>query len=200
MGWRGILTVVLLVAAIISGLSVWNHSMPPESRGPSSGRSGYTLTDFELISLDEKGREAFTLRAPRLERAEDNRAMSMQTPLFLFPDDSNDNTAADKLAKDQDTDYWQMRSQTGWIAPEGKEVRLTGNVRVVGPPAPGQQSTLHTEQLDIFPKTNLASSPLRVTMRSGASMVQSGIGLKMNLDNKQYSLLSDVEFHYDPTP
>jgi lipopolysaccharide export system protein LptC len=61
--WRLLLTLVLLVAAALSGWSVWTHR--PERRvvAAAEERSDYTLHDFELVVLDKQGRESFTLRA-----------------------------------------------------------------------------------------------------------------------------------------
>lgn len=200
-GWRGILTLVLLAAAIVSGWSVWRHSAPADTRGPSSGRADYTLIDFELISLDRQGRESFILRAPHLARAPGDRTLQMETPLFLFPDrDAPDRDAPDRDAPDRDDGgYWRMRSRQGWVSAEGDEVRLTGDVRATGPETAGTPSTLRTEQLNVFPETERVTSAERVAMSNGASIIQSGTGLRMNLDSKQYALLSDVEFRYDPS-
>lgn len=86
MSWRAALTLVLLVAAVLSGWSVWRHrERPPEPAG-TAGRPDYVLHDFELVALDDEGRESFTLRAPTMLRNPGERSMEMATPVFLLPD------------------------------------------------------------------------------------------------------------------
>ena len=97
MNWRAILTLTLLIAAIFSGWSLWKqhrHERPSVAR---SDRPDYVLRDFEVVSLDEHGKAAFTLRAPQLKRRPDDKTMTLQTPLFFFPDKQGA--------------YWQVRSQ-----------------------------------------------------------------------------------------
>ena len=84
-GWRGLLTLVLLAAAVVSGWSVWNHRAPEPVRGPASGRSDYQLYDFELVVLDAQGTEAFTLQAPQLSRRPADESLDLATPVFEFP-------------------------------------------------------------------------------------------------------------------
>ena len=85
MSWRTALTLVLLVAAALSGWSVWTHRPDDASALASEARSDYTLHDFELVALDRLGKEAFTLRAPQLKRHSGDRTMTLVTPLFLLP-------------------------------------------------------------------------------------------------------------------
>ena len=66
MNWRAGLTIVLLIAAIASGWSIWSQSGgTAEMTGPT--RSDYVLYDYEIVSLDSQGKESFTLHGPRLQ-------------------------------------------------------------------------------------------------------------------------------------
>src|SRR5690606_317848 len=107
MSWRSALTLVLLVAAIATGWSVWRQRAveAPAAAGPA--RSDYVLHDFELVALDSQGKEAFVLRAPALARSPDDRTLSIVTPLFLIPDDAGQR--------------WELRSKTGWVAADNSE-------------------------------------------------------------------------------
>jgi lipopolysaccharide export system protein LptC len=116
MSWRVMLTLVLLAGAIVSGWSVWRQNAGHAATATTGGRSDYVLHDFELVALDgTTGKEAFTLRAPTLQRNPGDRTMALTTPLFLVPDDAGH--------------YWEVRSLTGWVYAEGNEVRLRGDVR-----------------------------------------------------------------------
>ena len=191
MSWRGLLTLVLLAAAVVTGWSVWNHRAPEPVRGPASGRSDYQLYDFELVVLDEQGKEAFTLRAPQLARQPGDESLDLADPVFLFP-------VGDGDAGEGGIVRWEMRSDTAWVSPAGDEVRLVGDVRADGPGTDGMAASMRTERLDVFPRAERAESSERVTVRNGGSIIHSGRGLRMDLANRHYQFLSDVEFRYVP--
>jgi lipopolysaccharide export system protein LptC len=184
-GWRGILGLVLVAAALLSGWAVWTQRAPEPPSGPASGRSDYQLYDFDLIVLEDDGSEAFTLRAPHMARQPGDLSMSLETPLFLFPSD------------DDGQDRWEVRALEGWVSPEGDEIRLMREVRAVGPGSGAGRARLETERLDVFPRTDEARSDQRVTIVDGRSTIR-GLGLRVNLATKRYVLLSEVESRYAP--
>lgn len=190
-GWRGLLTLLLLAAAVVSGWSVWNHRAPEPVRGPASGRSDYQLYDFNLVVLDAQGMEAFTLEGPLLSRRPGDESLDLATPVFRFP-------VGDAPAGDAEPERWTMRSEKAWVSPEGDEVRLEGDVQGDGPGTDGMAASLRTERLSVFPREERAASDDRVTLRNGGSIIHSGRGLRMDLANRHYQFLSDVEFRYDP--
>jgi lipopolysaccharide export system protein LptC len=188
MGWRGILTLVLLAAAVASGWAVINQRAPEQPAGPASGRSAYTLYDFELLVLDDGGAEAFTLRAPELQRLPAGEAMELVSPVFLFP-------AGDGGA---DAGRWRMSAREGWVSPEGDEVRLVHDVRAEGPGSGATPATLETERLTVFPKTGQAKTDARVRIVDGSTTIR-GRGLEVDLATRRYALLADVETRYVPS-
>lgn len=185
-GWRGLLTLVLLAAAVVSGWSVWNHRAPEPVRGPASGRSDYQLYDFELVVLDDRGTEAFTLEAPQLSRRPGDESLDLATPVFLFPASGGEAAAR-----------WQMRSDRAWVSPEGDEVRLLGDVRAQNVGGGENPTVLSTERLDVFPRTDLASTDAPVRIERPGSIIR-GRGLRVDLATKHYVLQSDVESRYVP--
>ena len=183
MSWRTVLTLVLLVAAAISGWSVWTHRPDDESTRLANMRSDYRLQDFELVALDKLGKEAFTLRAPQLQRHPGDRTMTLATPLFLLPTN--------------DGGYWEIRSKQGWVSAEGDEVRLTGDVNATSPQGM-TPTTFATQTLNVFPQTDRASSRDVVTVTRPGSILR-GRGFAANLKSKRYTLLADVRTRYAPT-
>lgn len=182
MNWRITLTVLLLVAALLSGWSVWRHrTQVPVDRG-AGDRPDYVLHDFELVALDNRGQESFTLRAPTMLRTPGQRSMEMQTPVFLLPD--------------SDQHYWRVSANTGWVAPGGDELRLRGDVRVTSPPEQRKVS-MATEGMDIYPDRKLATSDGVVTITQPGSIL-SGRGLETNLATRHYQLKSQVHTRYVP--
>lgn len=184
MSWRGILTIVLLFAAAITGWSVWQQRDKTDGARAVTARSDYVLNDFEIITLNSRGTEAFTLRAPRMDRNPDDKTMTLVTPLFLFPD--------------KDGAHWQTRSQTGWVSANGDEVRLRGAVKVDSPQPSSNQVAMTTEQLNVFPDAKRANSPVLVTVTQPGSTMR-GIGMRVDMASKQYELLSQVSTRYDPS-
>ena len=175
-------TLLLLVAALVSGWAVWHRGGDGLPVVAGNGRPDYVLHDFELVALDDEGRESFTLRAPSMLRNPDERSMQMATPVFLLPD--------------REQRYWRVSSREGWISPDGDELRLRGDVQVASPP--GERKVgMNTEQLNVFPDRDLAVSPTLVTITQPGSILR-GRGLETNLASKRYELKSQVHSRYVP--
>ena len=184
MTWRGTLTLVLLVAAIVTGWSAWRQRADTVPAAAASERPDYVLDDFELVALDGEGQEAFLMRAPQLTRSPDDKTMSITTPLFLIPD--------------KEGKHWQVRSKTGWVSADNSEVRLRGKVEATSPPGNSLPSVMKTEQLNVFPDKNTASSAVLVTVTQPGFTMR-GTGMRADLADKRIQLLSKVSTRYDPT-
>ncbi len=188
MSWRGILTLVLLLAAAISGWSLWKQR-PDQAAAPAGNtRSDYLLHEFELVALDAQGQESFTLRAPQLARDPNDRSMQLQTPLFLIPARAGSSAGA-----------WEVRANTGQVNAEGDELRLRGAVEAKTADTATRPVQMSTEQLNIYPQQRRASSQAKVTIVQ-PGLILSGHGLEANLDDSQLLLKSDVKARYARTP
>lgn len=181
MNIRVVLGLVLLVAAIFSGWSLWKNRVVGEDARPGSGRSGYVLRDFELTALDKSGKESFTLRAPTLQETPGAKTMDLTTPLFLLPD---------KQGK-----YWEVRAKTGWVSENREEIRLRGAVDTRSPPGDPRPVSMKTEEMNVFPDANRATSASVVTITQPGSILR-GRGLEADLADKRYKLLSQVRSQY----
>jgi lipopolysaccharide export system protein LptC len=184
MSWRGVLTLVLLVAALVTGWAAWRQRAPGPVVAAADARPDFVLHDFEIVALDKQGKEAFVLRAPELARNPDDRTLSIATPLFLIPN--------------KEGARWHLRSKTGWVAADNSEIRLRGKVVATSPPGDSRPSTMKTEQLNVFPDTDKASSPVLVTVTNPASTMQ-GTGMRADLATNRIQLLSKVRMSYEPT-
>lgn len=185
MNWRTVLTLLLLTGAIFSGWSVWKHHLSRSAAGAASGRSDYVLHDFELIALDNTGKESFTLRAPLLLETPGAQTMELTTPLFLLPDAQGH--------------YWQVRSQTGWVSEKRDEIRLLGKVNTTSPPQDPRTITVNTEQLNVYPNTRKATSQTIVTVNE-PGLTMRGRGMEADLAAKRFTLLSQATARYVPSP
>lgn len=183
MSWRGGLTLVLLLAAIISGWSAWRQRAETVTADPASERSDYVLHDFELVSLDEDGKESFTLRAPELARNPADGTTALETPLFLLPD--------------RDGTYWEVRSRTGWLSADHDELRLRGEVVANTAADSARRVRMNTEQLNVFPQTRLATSAVLVTVTQPGTTMR-GTTMRADLGSRNVQL-QNVQARYVPT-
>ena len=184
MSWRIVLTLVLFAGALFTGWSILHHHVRETAHGTMDGRSDYVLRDFELISLDDKGQESFTLRAPLLQETPGAKTMDLTTPLFLLPDTHGN--------------YWQVHSKTGWVSEKRDEIRLLGDVRTTSPPEDARKVVMNTEQLNIYPKTHRATSGSVVTVAE-PGLTMRGRGMEADLAAKRFTLLSQATARYVPT-
>jgi lipopolysaccharide export system protein LptC len=184
MTWRTPVTLLLLLAALLSGWSAWRQRAGDAPTSAASHRPDYVLQDFELVSLDNDGKEAFTLRAPSLERDPRDETMALESPVFLLPE-------GDGL-------YWDLRAKTGWVSGDSEEMRLRGEVVAVTDPAGARDMRLETEELDVFPGTRLARSDVAVTVSQPGTTMR-GTGMEADLAGKRFQLTSKVQTRYVPT-
>lgn len=183
MSWRMVLGLVLLVAAAVSGWSAWKQRDVPEPESSAVERSDYLMRDFEMISLDDQGKESMTLRAPEMQRNPKDETFTITTPLFLLPDNEGH--------------HWEMRAKSGWVSPKGDELRLTGDVKGTSPKQAAVPSTFDTQRLNVFPRKNLASTDAAVTITRPGSIL-SGVGFETNTRTRQYAFKSQVKTRYEP--
>ncbi len=184
MRWRLGLGLLLLLAAIASGWSAWKHRDVPEAQAEVAARSDYLMRDFEMISLDDQGRESVTLRAPAMQRDAGDQTFAIETPLFLLPD--------------SDGNHWQMRSRSAWVSPKGDEIRMQGQVEGRSPPQAGVPTTFDTDRLQVLPRRNLAATDAEVTITRPGSIL-TGVGFEANTQTRQYTLKSQVKSRYEPS-
>ena len=191
MSTRVWLTVGLAAAAAITGWSIWKHR--PAHTGPVAvdARSDYVLQDFEVVVLDNLGQESFTLRAPRLARSPGDRTMTLATPTFLIPAAPTAGAVPTREAG------WIVTSKSGWVSAAGDELRLTGTVSAKTAGMRAQPIEMATEQLNVFPHANRATSPTTVTVTQPGSILR-GQGMEALLDSKRVRLTSNVKVHYVP--
>jgi lipopolysaccharide export system protein LptC len=184
MNRRGVLILVLLVLALASSLAVWRLRPQPRPAPAVEARSDYTLENFDLVTLDEAGRESFTVRAPRLERDPQGKSLTITAPKFSFPDKGGGR--------------WVATAGMAWVGPKGEQVKLTEQVDLVGPPGElGERTRMRTAELEILPKQDKASSRAEVTISRGKSILR-GTGLAADLDTHRFQLLANVKGRYAP--
>jgi lipopolysaccharide export system protein LptC len=175
---------LLAATAVLAGIAIWQLQPALKPPSPTSAHSDYILKDFELTSLNERGGEAFSVRAPHLERDPNGKSLTILKPEFSFPD--------------RKQGHWIATSEQAWVADKGVEVRLNENVLFTGPPSPsGDRTRFTTAHLQVFPKRDLALSEDPVTVTRSDSILQ-GQGLRADMKAHTISLLANVKGRYAP--
>lgn len=184
MSWRVLLTALLLIAALGTSWMVWRGREVNTPGTVNRVRADYVLRDFEMVALDQQGREAFTLRAPQLARSPAHKTIDIATPLFIIPPRTG--TGAP----------WEIRSHTGWVSAKGEELRLRGQVLASSTNHRQQPIRIATEELNVFPDAKRATSAVAVTVTQ-PGFILNGRGLEAMLDAKRVILKNDVKARYE---
>ena len=181
-GW--IPAVALVAATLASGIALW-YLYRGEEPAPLTGplRSDYFLVDFELVSLNQQGEEAFRVSGPLLSRHPYLGTITIEQPDFRFP------TAG--------AEPWSARADRAWATSNGGELRLDGNV-ALDAPTDGTHEALafRTDSLDVFPRERRAQSEDTVVFSSPHSILQ-GRGFRIDMGSRRYQFLNDVIGHYE---
>ena len=183
MSWRTVVALLLLIGALAAGWAVWNQRRPPPRQITVDTRPDYVLHNFEITSLDAQGKESFTLRAPYLERHPGEETMDLTTPLFLVP-----NAAGQ---------YWEVRSQHGWVSADQQEIRLNGDVNANSPAGASQAVSMKTGRLTVFPQKNRAVTDDVMTIVQPGSILR-GRGFEVSTATKRYVFRSEVQSTHAP--
>jgi len=175
----------LLALAGLSTVAVWKLQPPRKPHVPAPARSDYTLENFELVTLNAQGQEAFTVVAPKLERDPEGKSLTLTLPKFSFPDKSGNGR-------------WLATSDSAWVGPKADEVRLIAQVDLLGPASDkGDRTHFQTESLQVFPHQNRAQSEDAVTVTRADSILHA-TGLRADMKSHQIHLLADVKGRYVP--
>jgi lipopolysaccharide export system protein LptC len=181
--WRAIVAVVLVAVALFSGWSAWNNRDRRSEESVDPDRSSYVLRDFQMTALDKEGKESVTLQAPYMQSSPQDKSYTVQSPLFLVPDENGS--------------HWETRSKTAWISATGDKAILQDDVVANSAPGAANPTDFKTSRLDLLPNENRAVTDQVVTVTQPGSIL-TGRGFEMNLDTRQYTFQSKVKSRYVP--
>lgn len=119
-----------------------------------------------------------------------------------FPDDeSTELTRPEMLLLEPGRPPWRIRSEQGWVSPDGELVLLQGEVHVDREEGEGTRPIhLVTRDLRVQPKEEYAETDQPVRARSGPNWVESN-GLQAWLrEPVRIKLLADVRGYYEVDP
>lgn len=184
MNIRALAIGLLMLAAGFTGLLLW-QKRPASVAAGAQARSGYVLHDFELVALDETGKESFAVRAPLLQETPGARTIELTDPVFLLPE------------ADAPERHWELSARSGWVSEDQNEVRLRDAVKGRNPEGSAQPLTMTTEQLNVYPRERRATSEVAVTLVQPGSTI-TGVGMEALLSENRVTLQSQVKARYAP--
>ena len=162
MRWRLLTGSVL---ALVAGLSWWLAGEPPiverQTNTPADGGEiDYYLRDLEFATYSEDGVLARTLIAPEMRH---------------YPaDDSTELDRPRMTIHRADAPPWRVRSDSGWVSPDGERVHLRGEVfieRDAGKDVRPMQ--ILTRNLWVEPERDYAETDEPVTVTSLTDRIDS---------------------------
>ena len=178
----GLVALVLLaLASSWLALRLSRDDAPPPLVGPP--RSDYVLTDFELVALDQDGKESFVASGPLLTRHPFLGTLDIDQPRFRVPDGEGGT--------------WLARARDGWVQSDASQVRLLGDVWVTSPDSGAGPTELRSELVDIFPRERRLATTDPVTITAPGSILRA-VGMRADLQTRYVELLSEVRARHEP--
>lgn len=152
-------------------------------RENASDIDGY-MTNVHYIRTDESGRIAQELITPRAEHMPHDNTMVYTHPILnIFPASGG---------------AWHLSALHGQNTNGSDLIELWDTVNLIRDSSDKNGSLIaSTESISAFPKQRLVMSQKIVTIKQPGFII-SGKGLKGNLDNGVFKLLSDTQTHLEP--
>ncbi|WP_158675280.1 LPS export ABC transporter periplasmic protein LptC [Thiohalobacter thiocyanaticus] len=178
----------LLLLALFAGLSGWIYQQAtrgdaPETasaaRHPDAFATGAVLSQFNAEGVLE-----YRLWADRMEH---------------FPhDDSTELSRPYGELYRIDAPPWRIRARHGWVASEGEEIRLRGEVEIQRDGSPANRPVeAWSDSLDLWPERDYAATDDKITYITTDLRVEA-VGMRARLDTGELELLSRVRGLHTP--
>lgn len=182
---RGSLWLPLAILLALAGLSFWIEravQLPTNGREANRVDPEGIMENFEALRTDPAGNPRYRLYAKRLKHYTGSKMTEMDSPRFVQLDAQAGEVSA---IADQAT-----------VSPDGDEVDLRGNVKVVRAARTGQSAmTLRTARLTVFPERNLLRAPGAVEVRDKTLDLRAG-GMEYDANRRVIKLTGRVKARY----
>ncbi len=174
-----------ILAALAIGLQWWVLLQEQDQAHKTplpDPRSDYTLTQFDLLVMNQSGEASFHITAPYLEKNPLDQSLSIMKPNIL-------------LYNQQSTE-WTIQSESGWISEAGDLLRLDGVVNMV---SGSEDDPVKIDGTDfvVIPDSKLVTSTEAVVMTRPMGLYQ-GVGFSADIRNNILEILSEVTARYEP--
>ncbi len=159
----------LLMLLLLAALTFWLNQVIQRDnpRGPQRHDPDYWVERFELRRFDREGKLQHTVVADKL---------------LHYPDDDTTIVTAPHVTYHRHPPS-EMFSRMAYMGPDGKEVDLVDDVRVIRQGVSGKSpsTVLETRTLKVFPDDEKASGNDPVVITQGKSVVR---GTGLDVDNR----------------
>lgn len=180
----------LLIFLVLAGVALminWFQDRLDEGL-PGSEAKGrhlpdYFVENFTSTTLDENGYPSRRLDAAYMAHFPETDTHELTDPyLVMF----------NELATP-----WHVRSERGWISPDGEEMLLLGRVHIWRNNETGQRVVdIRTEDLRVLPNTEYGETEKRVIITTPSSESR-GLGMRAWMGKSRLELLSQVHTVYE---
>lgn len=186
MSWRGLLGLVLMLAAAGGSWVLLQNSTAP---APQPGRQGaaqpgYYLSDAAILGTGADGRQLYRLEATSIQHLPAEDRVALSAVVVRYSDGSQPD--------------WFARADEGTIVEQGNLIRLSGDVVLQDGNANQQEKLLiETGTLDFRPRDRSASTEdaVRIT-RPG--LVMTARGMTADFDAERLQLLAEINGRFSP--
>jgi lipopolysaccharide export system protein LptC len=183
---RFVLTLVIL-AGLLGALGYWNIRPESFSERPPAARQNENAIDFYVtnartLQFQDDGSLHYEMTAARLEHIQTTDITLLELPqMQLYRGEEHP---------------WNIRSERGEVAPQGKEVELIDEVRIDRTDAKGRPTILNTSRLTLFPDKEYAQTEQAVRI-DAANGVTTAKGMKAYLNDGRMLLQSNVRGQHE---
>lgn len=182
---RRLVVIAVLVALAVLLLDNWlsnRREQKQQAAASAAHVADYFMRDFTATTMDPQGKPVQRLAAQLMEHYADDNTMELTAPRL---------TLYQKAGPP-----WQINAAHGSITDDGKQVRLSGGVRMTQDDN-GRTLALVTDHLLLRPKRHYAETDAAVTITAPQGVV-SALGMRANLAEQRLSLLANVRGNYVP--
>ncbi|MCA1977820.1 MAG: LPS export ABC transporter periplasmic protein LptC [Thiobacillus sp.] len=161
---RGSLWLPLVILLVLAGLSFWiERSVQAPGTDTTSDKVDPEgiMEDFDALRTDALGNPEFRLSAARLKHYTGSKRTELESPRFIQIDKQAGELSA--------------AARAATVSPDGNEVDLFGDVRVMREARPGQSAmTLTTARLLVYPERKLLRAPGAVEVTDKTMALHAG--------------------------
>lgn len=197
----GIGIVIALVAGVYFISRMSRGSDTDDAAAPQLRDPGYAARDAEVIETGEDGRERYRLTAERIRQQSETGEIELERLAMNYrPTEESTDTGSKPASSNAPgaLSAWRVTADRGGVQANGDQVRLDGNVHVIGPaPGSGAPVELNTEVLfmSLDAEVIRTESPVAVQF-SGHRLT--AVGLQADLKARTLRLESDVHGTFTP--
>lgn len=180
--------ILFFFLAAIALASGWFHNRldtePPEGADGERRVPDYYVENFTATTLDQGGYPSRRLDAAYMAHYPETGTHELTDPYMVF---------FAELATP-----WHVRSDRGWLSPDGEEMLLLGKVHIWRNDERGErQVDIRTEDLRVLPGTEYGETEKRVVITTPSSESR-GLGMRAWMGKSRLELLSQVRTVYEP--